>query len=254
MEAAEFGKEHTRKIVLIPGNMMSRHQFDPVIPLLTETYHVTAVSTDGYDGHTVFKDAASSADTLSRYIDEHLDGHIDLVFGESFGSATAVLLYQNHRSQVDSMILSGPQYFRFGPLNPVLRYIIPRNQYRLLNKVQSRHRLPFLLKLFTRSDDASLLNQFSAMAENISIETLQNCTDEGFRLYSRIDRYTPDTTAHVSVWYGAKEPNMKHALAALKKVYPSLQDYPFPGLGHGEIIAHPSLMASEIHRFMTDRP
>ena len=38
------------KIVLIPGNMMCRRQFEPVIPLLAQHYHVTAISTDGYDG------------------------------------------------------------------------------------------------------------------------------------------------------------------------------------------------------------
>ena len=33
MQAKEFGKEHERKIVLIPGNMMSWRQFKNVIPI-----------------------------------------------------------------------------------------------------------------------------------------------------------------------------------------------------------------------------
>ena len=50
MEAHEFGKENSRKIVLIPGNMMCWRQFEDVIPLLSNDFHVIAVSTDGYDG------------------------------------------------------------------------------------------------------------------------------------------------------------------------------------------------------------
>lgn len=50
MDVHEFGRENSRKIVLIPGNMMCWRQFEAVIPLLETHYHVVAISTDGYDG------------------------------------------------------------------------------------------------------------------------------------------------------------------------------------------------------------
>lgn len=34
MEVQEFGKQNSRKIMLLPGNMMSWRQFEAVIPLL----------------------------------------------------------------------------------------------------------------------------------------------------------------------------------------------------------------------------
>ena len=40
MEIREFGKANSRKIVLIPGNMMSWRQFAKVIPLLEKDFHV----------------------------------------------------------------------------------------------------------------------------------------------------------------------------------------------------------------------
>ena len=46
MELAEFGKENRRKIVLLPGNMMSWRQFESVISLLARDHHLIAVSTD----------------------------------------------------------------------------------------------------------------------------------------------------------------------------------------------------------------
>ena len=40
MEVQEFGKQNSRKIMLLPGNMMSWRQFEAVIPLLEKQYPV----------------------------------------------------------------------------------------------------------------------------------------------------------------------------------------------------------------------
>ena len=50
MEVKEFGREHSKKILLIPGCMMCWKQFDRLIPYLAKRYHVIAVSTDSFDG------------------------------------------------------------------------------------------------------------------------------------------------------------------------------------------------------------
>ena len=254
MEAVEFGKENCRKIVLIPGNMMSWRQFEQVIPLLEKDFRVIAVSTDGYDGtgETVFTTAEASAEKLEAYIRDRLDGQVDLVFGESFGCATAGTLFHRRRVRADSLLLSGPQYMSLGPFSGFVTKIIPRSQYRLLGRIQKQKKLPPLLKLYTRTDDEKLLRQFAAVPTNISPETLQNCARESLRLYEEIDRYEPDPGAKVGVWYGAKEPNMKKALRKLRRAFPNAELHPFPGFGHGEIIAHPERMAAEIRRFMGD--
>ena len=159
MEVHEFGKENSRKIVLIPGNMMCWRQFENVIPLLETEFHVIAVSTDGYDGtnETTFTTAKASAEKLEAYIREHLNGEIALVFGESFGCATAGMLFHRKKVKAHSMILSGPQYMSLGPLTGVMKAIIPRNQNRLLYHIQTRKKLPWLLKVYTRTDDECLL-------------------------------------------------------------------------------------------------
>lgn len=254
MEVQEFGQENRRKIVLVPGNMMSWRQFEGAIPLLEKDFHVVAVSTDGYDGtgKTTFTTAAASAEQLEAYIRERLDGHIDLIFGESFGCATAGALFHRQNVRADALILSGPQYMSLGPFNGFVTRMIPRNQYRLYSKIQDKKKLPWLLKLYTRSDDASLLKQFSATPENISLETLQNCAKEALALYKDIDAYAPDPGAKVAVWYGAREPNMKKAIEKLKRAFPAILVHPWEGFGHGEIIAHPEPMAEEIRRFMDE--
>ena len=58
--------------------------------------------------------------------------------------------------------------------------------------------------------------------------------------------------AKVACWYGEKEGHMKKAIQRLRKAYPGLIVRCFPGFGHGEIINHPALLASELERFLTD--
>ena len=252
MEIKEFGKQNSKKIVLIPGNMMCWRQFENVIPLLEDMYRVIAVSTDGYDGtgKTDFTTAKASARKLERYIEEDLGGEIDLAFGESFGCATAGTLFHRQKVTVRSLIMSGPQYLDLGILNAFVTKVIPRNQYNLLDKVQNRKKLPWLLKMYTRSDDEALLKQFQYVPANVSLTTLRNCAKESLRLYKEIDKYEPDPSAKVAVWRGAREPNMEKALEKLRRAFPALEDHPFTGFGHGEIIAHPELMATEIITFV----
>ena len=253
MQAKEFGKEHERKIVLIPGNMMSWRQFKNVIPILENDFHVIAVSIDGYDEKTEFTTAENSAESIEKYIADHLGSHIDLVFGESFGAATAGMMFNRQKVKIDSLIMSGPQYMRLGVFTGLIKKIIPKNQYRLTQKIKSGRKsgkMPLMLKLYTRADDENMLKMFDAMPDNITLRTLQNCTDEALRLYEVIDKFEPDQNAKVSIWHGAKEPNMKKALEKLRRAFPAAEDKPFEGMGHGDIIGHPEIMAAEIKKFI----
>ena len=252
VEVQEFGKQNSRKIMLLPGNMMSWRQFEAVIPLLEKQYHVIAVSTDGYDdtGKTTFTTAEAMAEKLERYIKEEQGGTIDLVFGESMGGATAGMLFHRQKVKVGAMILSGPQYMNLGMFSWVLTAIVPRSQYNLTKKIQSVDKLPWMLRLYTRGDDQKLLNQFQYVAKNISLATLENATKEALRLYPVIDTFAPDPEAKVAIWYGSNEPNMKKAMQKLKRAYPNAQDHPFAGYGHGDIIGHPDVMARDIIAFM----
>lgn len=254
MEAYEFGKNNPKKILLIPGNMMCWKQFEDVIPFLEKDYHVIAISTDGYDGKgTVFVTASKSAETVESYIKDNLEGQIDLVFGESFGSATAAELFNRQKVRIGSLILSGPQYMRIGIFTGILEQMIPRSQYKLVKNIKEARKagkMPLMLKLYTRAGDEALLHEFKGLAENISFETLKNCTSEGLKLYSEIEKFEVRPEAHVAVWYGQKEPNMKKALKILRQIYPNAEEHPFEGMGHGEIIGHPDIMARAINKFI----
>ena len=208
---------------------------------------------DGYDEKTEFTTTEKSAESIEKYIADNLDSHIDLVFGESFGAATAGMMFNRQKVKIDSLIMSGPQYMRLGVFTGLIKKIIPKNQYGLTQKIKSGRKsgkMPLMLKLYTRADDENMLKMFDAMPDNITLRTLQNCTDEALRLYEVIDKFEPDQTAKVSIWHGAKEPNMKKALEKLRRAFPAAEDKPFEGMGHGDIIGHPEIMAAEIKKFI----
>ena len=255
MKVKEFGTDNEKKIMLISGTMMCWKQFEPIIPLLEKTCRVIAVSTDGFDGDadTTFTTAEDSAEKLAGYIKENLDGNIQLVFGESFGSASAAALFSRRDVTVERLIMNGPQYMDLGLLNKIIIEKIPGNQYKFLSKkeeVLKKGKMPFMMKLFTRTDDKAMLSMLAKIPDNISYETLNNCMEEALRMYGELEKRTPDLEAKVSIWHGAKEPNMKKAIIAIRKIYPNAEDHPFEGIGHGEILAYPEWMADEILKFM----
>ena len=86
--------------------------------------------------------------------------------------------------------------------------------------------------------------------DHISLESVRATWEAGLYLYRTDFPVQPD--AKVACWYGEKEGHMKKAIQRLRKAYPGLIVRCFPGFGHGEIINHPALLASELERFLTD--
>lgn len=255
MDVHEFGAKTNPKLVLIPGNLMTWEQFEDLIPLLREEFHVIAVSTDGYDGSgkTTFTTAQASADHLAEYIREKQDGRVDLVFGESMGCATALVLFHDQKVQVGAMILNGAQNMDVGPLNGLLKKSIPNGQYRMVRMLRQSGetgKFPLIAKLYLRQDEEKLKQMVRHVAKDISIESIRNAADEALRLFRTVRTYEPAPDARVGFWHGSKEPNMKSAWKIVRQVYPKAEERAFEGFGHGEVLAHPEMLAGEIRRFM----
>jgi hypothetical protein len=56
------------------------------------------------------------------------------------------MLFHRQKVKVSSLIMSGPQYMNAGILTELLAWYIPRNQYRLIGKIGSAEKLPWLLR------------------------------------------------------------------------------------------------------------
>ena len=134
MKIYEFGKENRTTIMCLPGNFMTHRQFENIVPLLENEYHVITVSFDGYDetGDTVYTTAKEQAEKLADFIRTELDGRIDLVYAESLGSVPAAWLTQMDIS-IGGVILSGAEYMNYGIFNKHSIAMFATFTYKLMN-------------------------------------------------------------------------------------------------------------------------
>lgn len=78
------------------------------------------------------------------------------------------MLFHRQNVKIDSIIMSGPQYMKLGAFTGLIRGIIPKNQYRLTQKIKNGRKsgkMPLMLKLYTRADDENMLKMFDAMPD-----------------------------------------------------------------------------------------
>ena len=248
MEIKRFGNVQGKAVMLLHGNLMCWRQFEDLIPLLEEKFCVYAVSFDGFDGtgETTYTTAQDQADKLAGYIRKELNGRLDLLFAESLGCGPAVLLKALPDVHIDRMILSGPEYLDFGWLNPLILKVMPPKQYRTAHEKT----MPAWALRFMGQTEQGMQTMLSRIPDHISLESVRATWAAGLYLYRTDFPVQPD--AKVACWYGEKEGHMKKAIQRLRKAYPRLTVRCFSGFGHGDIINHPALLASELERFLTD--
>ncbi len=246
MEIRQFGNKSGKKIMLLHGNLMCWKQFEDVIPLLTDEFCVYAVSFDGFEGtgETTYTTAQEQAGKLETYILENCGGRLDALFAESLGCGPAIFLQASDRLRIGHMILSGPEYLDFGPLNKLILKIMPRKQYRTAREKT----MPAWALRFMGQTEKGMQTMMSRIPDNISLESVRATWEVGLYLYRIALPVQPE--ARVACWYGEKEGHMEKAIRHLRKTYPRLAVKSFPGFGHGDIINHPELLADELARFL----
>lgn len=119
MRFFEFGNPGNPTIMCLPGNFMTHRQFENIVPMLEEEYHVITVSFDGYEetGETVYTTGEDQARKLADFIRNNLGGKIDLVYAKSLGSIAALFLARMEGLQIGGIIVSGAEYMNYGIFN-----------------------------------------------------------------------------------------------------------------------------------------
>ena len=249
MEIKHFGDPQGKSVLLLHGNLMCWRQFENLIPLLEKDYSVYAVSFDGFDGSrsTTYTTAQAQADKLEDFLCTELGGQVDMLFAESLGCGPAVLLKSSLKVKIDHMILSGPEYLDFGVLNGLILKVMPPKQYETARKKT----MPAWALRFMGQTEQGMQTMMSRIPDNISLESVRATWAAGLYLYRTDFPVQPE--AKVACWYGEKEGHMKKAIQRLRRAYPKLTVRCFRGFGHGDIINHPDLLASEMIDFMTGR-
>lgn len=255
MKIYEFGIKANPTIMCLPGNFMTHRQFEKIIPLLENNYHVLTVSFDGYDetGETTYTTGKEQADKLADYIVRNLNGKIDLVYAESLGSIPAAFLTQHKELNIGGVILSGAEYMNYGVFNKLAIDLFAPMTYKLMTKIVSSGdvKFPAFLKMKMGITDDTFKPMLHQACQDLTLETTKATFWEAVRLYPEyMSKWEPNPNIRITCWYGEKEMNMKKAIQNLKRAFPNIQIHPFKGLGHGEIMTKEHMLVDELISFM----
>ena len=255
MKFYEFGNTGNPTILCLPGNFMTHRQFENIVPMLEQEYHVITVSFDGYDetGETVYTTGEEQAKKLATYIRENLGGKIDLVYAESLGSIPAAFLTRMEGLHIGGIILSGAEYMNYGIFNSLAIKLFAPMTYKLMTKIvnSGEVKFPAFLKIKMGITDDVFAPMLKQACQKLNLETTKATFWEAVKLYPEyMSQWQPNPDIRITCWYGEKEMNMKKAIKHLKRAFPNLEVHPFKGLGHGEIMAHKELLVQELKAFL----
>ena len=118
MKIYSFGAENAPVILLLPGTCCHwKSNFEKVIPLLADTYHVLCVSYDGFDEteDTEFPTMIEETEKMEAYIRRHCGGHIRMAYGCSLGGSFVGLLAARQNIHMDYGILGSSDLDQASP-------------------------------------------------------------------------------------------------------------------------------------------
>lgn len=256
MKFYEFGKKNSTTILCLPGNFMTHRQFENIVPLLEQDYHVITISFDGYDetGETVYTTGEDQARKLAAFIQENLGGKIDLVYAESLGSVPALFLTRMEGLQIGGIIVSGAEYMNYGIFNKLAVGLFAPMTYKLMTKIlhSGTVKFPTFLKVKMGITDDVFAPMLKQACQELTLETTKATFWAGVTLYpEHVSTWEPNPNIRAACWYGEKEMNMKKAIRHLKRAFPRLEVRPFQNMGHGENLAHPELVVEELKAFIS---
>lgn len=255
MKIYEFGSSSNKSIMCLPGNFMTHRQFEKIVPILEKEYYVLTVSFDGYDEtrQTTYTTAEEQANKLVKYIRENLNGKIDLVYAESLGSIPAAFLTRHHDLKIGGIILSGAEYMNYGIFNKLAINLFSPMTYKWMTRIlkSGEVKFPAFLKIKMGITDEVFQPMLKQACQNLTLETTKATFWEAVKMYPEyMSTWEPNHHIRIACWYGEKEMNMKKAIKNLKRAFPNIEIHPFKGFGHGEIMAHESLLVEELKKFM----
>ncbi len=106
MVIREYGTENSRHLVFFQGSCEPWQKFLPAAEGLAGAFHVMLVIPDGHDpeDHNDFISVEKTADDTARWLKERGIGHLDALYGLSFGGGMAVRFLAAQEIPVDKAV------------------------------------------------------------------------------------------------------------------------------------------------------
>ncbi len=246
MKFYEFGDTNNMPLMLLHGSSSTWElSFGKVIPILSETFHVIAVGTDGLDpaDDSEFISFEEEAKKIEDYVSQNLYGTIYAVYATGLGCGTALTIYFNRKVKLENLILDGAADLSMGPLSKPLAKLAAKTGLGLVQGRESK----LMMKLYgvaTQEDLDELIHT------DVTLSTLKNTHYASFELFKKLPKGS-FTDIDIACWYGSKELLAPSGARELRKRFPNMQEKIFRNYTQGEILQHPEQMLNEVTRFLT---
>ena len=176
MQFEEMGNMSGKTLMLLPGTCCDwQTNFQKVIPVFSEKYHLICVNYDGFDGSDViFPDMITVTEKIEKYIIENHGGRIDGAIGSSLGSSFVGQLIMRRRIHMDHGIFGSPDLDQSGPISAKLQsmLVVPLLTSFTKSEKKQKKTKDSLKKIFLMDDEAA--DRFMACFSKFSPESIKN--------------------------------------------------------------------------------
>ena len=257
MVIREYGTENKKHLVFFQGSCEPWEEFRPAAELLAREFHVLLVTPDGHDPeeHNDFISVERTVDDTARWLKEHGIGHLDAMYGLSFGGGMVVCFLATQEIQVDKAIIDAGtapyQYPRW------ICKLIGVRDFLMLKLARSSVKL--MEAAFPPDRFARDLDNADAEYREIQryLKTYSNKTI--WNIFWSANNYAvphpaPKLDTVIQFWVGTEEWGSRFRdLKWYQRYLPQLELVKIPGMMHGELVMmHPAAFAEKALAFFDE--
>ena len=245
MDFKVFGKENGPSLLLIPGLGVSIGIFQPLIGLLEDRFHITAVQVDGFTlgVHTRFTSIDDQAAQVIAYVKEHYGGRMDCAYGLSLGGKILSRVMERNELTIDHAILDA------APLLPLPKWLEgPLRYYQCANVWTCYHWTGFWKRVFHSHYFDVLLDECRKV---YPFGGGQAVLDGYKSVYT--NKLESISGPDIHYWHGTLEAfAAKPQVRLLMTLCPDVHVVVFPKMNHGQLLVdHPDEVASRITKIVS---
>ncbi len=198
MQFEEMGNMSGKTLMLLPGTCCNyQTNFGPVIPKLSEKYHLICVNYDGFDGSDlIFPDIITVTEKIEKYIKENHGGRLDGAIGSSLGSTFVGQLIMRKRVHIDHGIFGSPDLDQSGKVSAWLqsKLVVPLLTGFTKNEKKRNKMKEKMKSFFLMSDEAA--EKFMTCFSSFSPVSIKNEYYTDLLTHLKDDIYVEHTIPH----------------------------------------------------------
>lgn len=228
-----YGNKENKAVVLIHGMLTPYQIWNKTIEEFAGSNYVIVPELDGHteEEKSTFISVEDEARKITEYLTKELNGEVYLLAGISMGGRIASEVAKNTGLRIENLVIDGAPLMK---VNGILKSIM-RNNYKAILK-KSKARDPKVKASFEKNFlPGEYWNEFLKIADNMSIETVDNIIDSLFRPFEFI-KYPDDMK--ILFMHGTKgnESVSKKGALKMKELNPKMEIRSFDGLAHAELL------------------